>query len=291
MMIYLYTPYFNEKIIMQIRAESDAQWASELHICETNYTFKKKYKDYNFPEQFKEKEFIHYHPVDMKYRFVPDNKIGKLMLAPYRMIKDTYYHTLAMPAWYNEGVQRNQVSKFLAPKDDDFVIVSDVDEILSPECVKELLECSKRYGIATCRLYFTMYYFNLFVKEWGGPEGYSYRLFAMTGKFFNNLNISSDMLRKKGERGQLYNDVYLLDKFCGFHHSWLGDSKAVADKLHAYAHSESEHRNNTAESIADCVHKGKNIVNGAELSPRDDVKLIDAVEKLREQHKELFWEA
>lgn len=288
-MIYIYSPFYNEKIITKVRLGTDSLWSDELHICESDYTFKKKYKGYNFSEEFINNKFVHYHPEKMKFKFIPNNKFGKLLLSMNRFGNDRYRNTLASPAWYNEGYQRNRVNSYIFPKDDDYVVLSDIDEILIPECVGELLDAAKTYGIATCKLHFTMFKFNLFVSEWGGPKGYSYRLFVMTGKYFNNMKISSDELRKQGERGELLSQVHLVDKFCGFHHSWLGDASFVMDKLNAYAHNTEEHRGSSMEWIDECIRSGKNVVDGAQLFYDPNIRLLDAVENLRDKYGDFFY--
>ena len=195
-----------------------------------------------------------------------------------------------MPDWYNEAFQRNFVANSIKPNDDDYIVLSDVDEILNFDKWDKIKSQVDKYGIVTCPLYFTMFYFNLFVDNWGGPENYSYRVFVMSGKYFNSLDVSSDELRKCGERKKLIDKIYCMDEICGFHHSWLGDANAVLKKMNAYAHSISEHKGSDIAYIERCIKTGEPFFEGASLSYRPEIKLLPAVERMRSQYPELFWE-
>lgn len=288
-MIYECLPYFNEELISRIRIKNDLGFINQIHIVESDYTFKYSYKGYNFPKELQNINSVNYFKLNGKKKFVPNNFLGKIELINYRISEDEYKKGLSSPAWYNESVQRNFVSDTIHPNDDDYVILCDIDEILDMRCLPLILEEVDKRGIVTCKLRFTMFYFNLFVNGWGGPDDYSYRMFIMTGKYFKNLQCSSDELRKKGERNQLLDYVYCLPEYCGFHHSWLGDTKAVLNKINAYAHSTSDHKGTSEDYITKCIQNGEAIFEGIELFLDDSVSLLQEVESLRETHPHLFW--
>lgn len=103
----------------------------------------------------------------------------------------------------------------------------------------------------------------------------------MTGKYFNEMPFTSDELRKRGERGQLTNnDIYCIDDYIGFHHSWLGDEQFVYNKMHAYAHV-NVHEEMSLEEIKQLLKEGKSIYPGQELKVNNNIKLLDSVEELR----------
>ena len=185
-------------------------------------------------------------------------------------------------------MQRNAVASMVEPKDNDYVILCDFDELLDMRYLPQIIQEVNKRGIITCKLRFTMFYFNLFVENWGGPSDYSYRMFIMTGKYFNNMKMTSDELRKKGERKQLLDDIYCIDEFCGFHHSWLGDAAMVLNKMGAYAHSFGEHLGSTEEYIAECIRKREAFFDGVMLKADSQVKLLPEVEKLRLTRSQLF---
>lgn len=100
-------------------------------------------------------------------------------------------------AWYNEGVSRNHTLWNVDYNDDDILVLSDIDEIIDSRFADEIIDSVKQLGIVTVKIYFTMFYFNLFCKKWSGPEGYSYRIFVARGDVIRNQFYNdSDFLRK-----------------------------------------------------------------------------------------------
>ena len=111
----------------------------------------------------------------------------------------------------------------------------------------------------------------------------------MTGKYFNEMKITSDELRKKGEAGDLIGKVYCMNEFIGFHHSWLGDDKFVKEKIEAYAHDK-EHENRSDNFIKECIENNKSIFPNQKLTKNPNVKLLQSVEKKRNdiEYKKFF---
>ena len=283
-MIYQFSPFYKENLILHIAASESSLYGGKIYITEADKTFKGKKKPLYF-NNFGD-ENISYNVLKANHKFFPNNILGKILLSPYRLSKNTYKKgVLKSPAWYNEGYQRNYACSVAKIKDDDIVILCDVDEILDSRVVDRVIEKVKKYGIVTGKLHFTLYYFNLFSINWGGPKDYSYRMFIMTGKYFNNLSITSDELRKKGEAGELYNKVYLMDEFIGFHHSWLGDTKFVSEKMAAYAHDkEHDNRRDTA-FIESCINNNLSIFPNHKLEKNENIKLLLSVDKYRDDER------
>lgn len=287
-MIYVCMPYYNEEMMARIWVNNSNEDIC-LNFLEADYTFKYKYKGYIFPEDIKLQPNVKYLQMDGRKEFVPNNKFGKIRLILNRFAKDSYNRGMCSPAWYNDAKQRNGVANSIKPKDDDYVILCDIDEVLDMRFLDDIIHAVNKHGIVTCKLRHTLFYFNLFVEGWGGSADYSYRMFIMTGNYFNNMNISSDELRKRGEQGQILNEIYCVDDFCGFHHSWLGDAKAAMDKMGAYAHSAEEHLGSSEDYIAECIANGKAFFEGIKLVAYPEVALLPEVEKMRIEVPELFW--
>ena len=73
-------------------------------------------------------------------------------------------------SWHNEAVQRNCACNYKnLVGDEDIVILSDVDEIIDSRFSDQIVNEVKKRGIITVRLHFTLFYLNLFSKNWGGP--------------------------------------------------------------------------------------------------------------------------
>ena len=289
-MIYQFSPFYKENLILHIAANESSLYGGKIFITEADKTFKGEKKPLYFNLIDKN---IYYNILKTKYKFFPNNMFGKLLLFPYRLSKNSYKRNiLKSPAWYNDGYQRNYACSVKMVEDDDIIILCDVDEILDSRVVDKVIENVKTHGIVTGKLYFTLYYFNLFSLNWSGPKDYSYRMFIMTGKYFKDLTITSDELRKKGEAGELYDKVYLMDEFIGFHHSWLGDTKFVSEKMKAYAHDKEHDERRDDEFIEKCIKNDLSIFPNHKLERNENIKLLLSVEKYRkdERYSKFFLE-
>lgn len=279
-MIIQVCPFNNENMIARINATENRGIIDKLIIVEANRNFHGNSKKLNYKSS-KETENIEYIVFDAKNRFKKNNFFGKLCLLKYRLSFSKYKRSfLCHPTWFNEATQRNYPLEILDIQDEDVYIFSDIDEIVSRNRINDLVNEAKKRGIVTGRLYFTLFYFNLFSKNWGGPEGYSYRLFAMTGKYLKSMKISIDQLRKMGEHGEL-TDVYCLEGYIGFHHSWLGDEEFIKNKIDAYAHVSEHEEMSSIEYIRDCLKEKKSIFPGHIIELDDSVDLIESVARLR----------
>lgn len=281
MKIYQCTPFYNEQFIANLNLEESSKWIDEFHITEGNMNFQYKEREYEFKIDNKFNN-LRYHKFNCKGKYVEKNIYGKLKLFKNRFSKNEYRkQIMSSPTWYNEAVQRNTSCKYINPNDDDIVILSDIDEIIDSRYAEKIISEVKKRGIVTIKLYFTLFYLNLYSTNWGGPEDYSYRVFIMTGKYFKNMDVSSDELRKLGEQGKLINKIYCLDEICGFHHSWLGDEEFILNKIKSYAHTEhSEYAD--INYIKKCLKNKKSIFPGHELVLRNDVELIESIKNKKD---------
>lgn len=290
-MIYVINPFYKENLILDIMRQEYQGYVDEIHIIEANRTFQNKEKEY-FYKSGEGKELIHYHAIDVSGIFHSCDLKGKLSLLPYRLYGRKYEHILAHPNWWNEGYQRSQCTKYIEPSDQDIVIASDIDEIIDTRYFYDLIEMAERYGIVTCRLHFTLFYFNLFSTDWPGAPDYSYRLFVMTGAVFRKIVSSGkfgmDKLRKLGEQGKLVNHIKCYEKKAGFHHSWLGDEEFVFNKLRAYAHIVEHKDRNSMELVRKCLEEGISLFPGHQLMIDDSIPLLQVIENNRESYSRYF---
>jgi hypothetical protein len=283
MKIYDFSPFYNENFVTSIKTEEHSSWVDEFHIIETNRTFQNVLKEYNY--SIKESNLVKYHKIDVTSEFISDSLFKKIK----RKIRFLTGCTdsvefgkcyVEQAAWLNEAYQRNYASLIIDKinlQDDDILIFSDVDEIIDSRNKDIIIEKVKKHGIVTGKLHFTMFYLNLFVQNWGGAPDYSYRTFIMTGEYYKKMNVTLDMLRKAGERGKLEGIVYCMDEFIGFHHSWLGDSDFVQNKIMAYAHT--EHKQfNTKDYLNNCIKNGKSFIPNVILEKDINVKLLNSID-------------
>jgi hypothetical protein len=291
MKIKLCCPFYNENLIASINIEESSKWVDEIHVTECNKSFKYTAHDYCF-DTFNPKVF--YHQLDGKKVYKPNHKyIPHIELYPVsRWMKKYCLNT----AWRNDGVSRNNALWLSDYENNDIVVLSDIDEIIDSQFADIIIENTKKYGIVTINIYFTMFYFNLFCPQWSGPANYSYRIFAVKGnilrkRFFND----SDYLRKLGENSKILSEVKCLDGFMGYHHSWLGDEAFILNKLQSYTHALEDHDESIFTQGQLDIHKikehfvhGRSIFTNVQLYKDDVIKLLDSVEKLRKEKPEYF---
>lgn len=291
MKIKLCCPFYNENLIAGVNINESSKWVDEIHITEANKSFKYTSHDYCF-NQFHPKVFYHQLNVDKKYK-------NSRKCIPYidfhpisRWMKNMYFNT----SWHNEAVSRNYTLFNSEHEDNDILILSDIDEIINSDYADFIIEETKKYGIVTLEIYFTMFYFNLFCHKWAGPQNYSYRIFCVKGNVMRRkFNNDSDYLRKLGEQSCLLSDVKCLKGFLGYHHSWLGDEKFILNKLYSYAHSTNDHDQSLMTNgeydfikIKKCIAAGKSLFPGINLEKNDSILLLPIIEKLRVSDKQYF---
>jgi hypothetical protein len=270
MKIYEFCMFHNEQNALDLKRRESAKWVDELHLCESNRTFRCGPRQPALPV---ETGFLKPHMFDGEARFHPAYRWGLSRYFPFFRKKKM--------ARRNETLQRDHVHDVLAQAGDgDVIVLSDIDEILDPACAGEVIDAARRRGIVSVELHHTLFYLNLYSTNWhevwpGSPPNYAYRLFAMTGAHFRKLKRGSDALRRQGEWGKLSASVPLLKGFKGFHHSWLGDEAAALEELQSYAHSVSEHRPDLAGADGKVTKAslGRFIRAGESIFPRNILEI------------------
>ncbi len=276
--------YLNEQLILDIKAENSLTYVDELHIVESNSTYRYKKKLFNLKKKF---NHIFYHKLDgIKLFYKPSIKLSRQF--PYF---DTQKYS-----WLNEKIQRDYLLKDLqySTNDNDILIISDLDEIIDPSFFDEIHHFVRSKQIITIKFYTTMYYFNLFVvnKELE-PAEMSHRIFIMTGKYFKKID-SIDKLRILGSANKL-KEIYCPKKIMGFHHSWLLSNNLLY-KLKNYSHKVEEHTDLKSNNkdyiqrklIIKIIKEKKNLIGNLNLSKLAHIKLLQSVKKKKINFKSLF---
>lgn len=279
MKIYECCPFNNENFIASIKIAENKSWVDELHITECDRTFKYGNKGYTYDGD--PSGMVKYHKMSGKELF--KRTVYRISRTPWFIKKNTF-------AWHNEEVQRNVACSRISPEDDDIVILSDIDEIIDSSMAEKVIYNAKRHNIITIKIHFSLYYFNLFSSGWGGAPDYSYRVFIMTGKYFNKMKMTSNELRYLGTHGKLIDEIYCMEEFAGFHHSWLGDEEFIKNKVLSYAHAREDHDpllfdnkgSVNVEYIKKCLKECKSIFGDQhKLHINNSIKMLGAVEALR----------
>lgn len=187
--------YFNEDIILELRLETLWDYIDHFVIGESTKTISGNDKSVNFDlEKF------------AKYR----SKIRYLLLE--------YYPFDTCDPWRNERFQRDYLEKGLYDaEDDDWIMVSDIDEIPRPESI-----CQFK------------------------PEKYLRGNFEQFAYSYYLKNICVENVRNFKSRGILrgfkrywfrkFKDQYIANG--GWHFTWIADISHIIRKLESYAHQE-----------------------------------------------------
>jgi hypothetical protein len=286
MNIFDFSPYYNENTIAKIKIEENSSNGIITCVTESNRTFRYEPKNYNF--EFSEKsDYCKYFKIDGNKHFV-----GKKM----RISRHPWFIKFEVNPWKNEEIQRNIASKQVNVKKNDIVILSDIDEILDRKKIPDIIKLVNIHGIITVPLRVNIFYFNLVCTKWVGPPNYSYKIFIMTGEYFNNLKMTSDELRKKGESGQLIEKIYCHNEFCGYHLSWIGDYMNAVKKLNAYSHSKSDHMNEiynndgtiNKDILNNRIKNGMPIFYNQTLEIQNDLPLLESIKTRKDEFSDLF---
>lgn len=279
-MIYEVSPFFEENLIAQLKIEESSSWVDRIVIVEANRTYKGEPKDYCFAA-------ADYPRVDYRQ-----------MAADREFTTQSWHIKRRFPfvgkrsfPWVNEGRQRDFVLREIDLEDDDIVITSDIDEILDARSADRIIDQTLRHQIVTVGLYVNVYYFNAFDFNAIGPPEFSYRVFAMTGRFLRNMQHGFDKLRKLGESGSLVTSVYRIPGYSGFHLSWIGDHRFVESKMKAYAHEPSHFQGEiyrddgtvSVDAIMASMHQLHHPMSPDQsLTVRNDIPLLASVQKHRQ---------
>ena len=222
-MIYDCFTFFNELDLLEIRLNVLKDVVDKFVLVESDRTFTNRPKELIFEKN--------------KARFAAfADKIIHIV------VKD--YPEYTSP-WIYESIQRNHIADGLKDaKPDDWVLVSDIDEIPNPD---KVCECAKTKGSAFvfCQRYYAYYlnYVNVRNPRWWGLKMLSYADFchALDGVKV----VYDDFLPEALNQGTTASKIRMrgLPKMRkvfngGWHFTSLGGVAAVIEKLKSYSHQE-----------------------------------------------------
>lgn len=153
----------------------------------------------------------------------------------------------ASTTWEHEKYQRlrsvNDAISILGLSDEDFILMSDVDEIFRAAAVREMANEGGRYVVHMPMFY---YYLNLYVHDWYHPRAFS-------------LKYLTDPNRIRTENAEGFD----LVQNGGWHFSYLGSPEQIQYKLKTFAHDEMD-----TEEFTDINHISNSVINGTDLFNR-----------------------
>lgn len=227
-MIYDCFLYYDEDMLLDIRLNTLAAHVDKFVIVESTHTFTGKEKTLNFDIN--------------KFSAFRDKII-------YVVYDDAPFYKAENPkevdAWRNEAETRNAIVRGLtSARDDDLVLVADVDEIYNPQVLNSI---SPKALCTTIYMSFYNYQFNLQVFNNDGsprlcklPRATSVRNLK---RFFGNKpedlrNIKRSAVRQSFWR---WNSFKLRNKVVqhgGWHFSWIMHPERIAEKMSSISHTE-----------------------------------------------------
>lgn len=215
-MVYDCFNFFNELDLLEIRLNTLNKVVDRFVIVESSRTHQGKSKPFNLEANWDRFKAFHDRITYLKY-----DKGFPHFFSRFRPVK----------TWDYERIQREKFFEGLTnAKDDDLVIISDLDEIPNP------LEIEKN-KVTTTPLIFIQKIYKYFLNSvcynetWRGPVLLPYRILKeMTIKKARLLR-DDKILRREGIEVRFIEDG-------GWHFTTIGNIEQIIEKMEAFAHKE-----------------------------------------------------
>lgn len=254
--IYDCFTYFNEDQLLKLRFETLWDYVDYFVICESVLTHTGKAKSINF---------------DIKKFSKYKEKIRYLLIETYPFVSDN--------PWDYENYQRNYLIHGLNDAaDDDWVMISDLDEIPNPQVIKQFNP--KKYLRASLEQYNYVYFLNNLWLIDGKPV----TIDVVKITTFKNLKTiykcperlrhykSSGVFRGLKKNWMRYFHTQLI-KNGGWHFTWMGGVEKILEKMDSMAHQELnliEHKD--PELIRQRIYSGLDAIPN--LNPRVTYQVV-----------------
>jgi beta-1,4-mannosyl-glycoprotein beta-1,4-N-acetylglucosaminyltransferase len=250
-------PFFNELDLLEIRLNELSPVVHRFVLAEATRTHKGDPKPLHFAEN--------------RARFAPFlDRIVHIVVDDLPLGGET-----EKDHFRRENYQRNALARGLGEaKGDDFILVSDLDEIPRPETIRAIVSSA---GMRPAMHFIELrwyYYFLNYEREqrWiNGPRMTRMRHLT-TPQALRNLHFRRrppigrlrriDWVRRR--YGRLMDAPYHQD--AGWHFSYLSDVAGIAAKLRDYAH-------NHPAAQMEASHIARSIAAGRSYNPRDPVPI------------------
>lgn len=135
--------------------------------------------------------------------------------------------------WDREVRQRDIAARRFYIENDDIIIATDVDEIISGEKIPEIVAKTRQCGIARLGMRLFFYYINVQQPNYVCPHPY-----AVTGRVYVE-HCSLSYLRTGPDRdSSAFHAQQPFIANCGNHFGWLGGVEKVKEKFDNFCHTE-----------------------------------------------------
>lgn len=236
MKIYDCFTFYNELDVLELRLKILDPFVDYFVLVEATKTHAGKTKPLYFKDnksKFKrwEKKIIHVVVEDMP-------KPGKIYFNKFWKLSSV----LGLGRWKPEIYQRNQIQRGLKNcKDEDIIIVSDLDEIPNPKKFDLLKEFVKREKVVLFSQNLYKFFLNGFVhSNWEGSRACNFKVFR---RLFKRKGDRLRRLRNIGLRVRMFlfkgkDNPLRRIKDGGWHFSYLGNIDFILEKLANFCHIE-----------------------------------------------------
>lgn len=258
--------FFNELDMLKLRLHYLHDVVDYFIISESNYTHSGKIKPYY---------------MDNILSDIPDYILKKIIRVKYEpdidLLKFDQTITEYTPEsihWKLEKEQRECIIKYISNNyelfsDDDYLVISDVDEIPKKEILSNLSNFEiDKYICSTISLDCKMFYYNFTTYNdnlWSGP---------VISNILNFKNNGIEFFRTN--RFALYNI-----KDAAWHFSYFGGAEQIKNKLESFAHQEYNNKNyNNDERLMERINDRINLFDDKKFIKYDFNKFPEDLKNL-----------
>lgn len=252
-MVYDCFTFFNELDLLEIRLNTLNAVVDRFVIAEATRTYRGQPKELLFEKN------------RARYAAFAD-KIVYLVVDDLLPEEEVARDIMNLP-WVNENRQRNAlVQGLVGAKEDDVILVSDVDEIPRPDKVVEAARLARHGEVVRLVLDVFTYYANM--KDYRTPHWYlgtqviSFKTYAddriFDGVVCDRFTTASECAGNCLQKVRFLCPTRKLAD-AGWHLTYLGGLAAVRCKLQSFSHAEAAHLADTAEER---LRRGENVIGG-----------------------------
>ncbi len=262
-MIYDCFAFFNELELLEIRLNELDEVVDKFVLVEATRTFQKQPKPLYFQEN--------------KHLFKAfEHKITHIVVDKY----PSFWKKFRVPTpWDYDDHQKEHILLGLKNcKDDDVIIVSDLDEIPRAEKVKEYAYTE---GIKVFRQYFACYFLNNICKKINDYEGKAKAQINENGfgwwqgsvmLSFKELRTITKTIEKTRLQRDLSEPQVKIIREGGWHFSYMGGIERIIKKLESLAHPEFNIGSyKDVQKIKSLIASGKSLFNENEVFQKTDI--------------------
>jgi beta-1,4-mannosyl-glycoprotein beta-1,4-N-acetylglucosaminyltransferase len=190
------------------------------------------------------------------------NKFERFSKKIIHLVIDKFPENLSN--WGKENFQRRYIGEGIKKcEKDDWIIISDIDEIPDPKSIQKLKNQESPVQFVQ-KLYY--YYLNCFQNQpWNGT--------IMVKK--RDLKDIQEIRNNRGNLKKIYKDSIVCES--GWHFSFVGGKDKISEKLISYAETQTNTKEiNNLNNIEKCLETGDDLFGRKELCFKKNFVLIDS---------------